>query len=208
MSAAQNAEGVITIITHENSPKTKKPILLDLGGKRRGTAASDLPVLQDENIYWNGQRIAIVVANTQEQAEQAATLITAEYDEEKVKLSFEEEKSRAKTPPVLMTEPTEVKLGDAEKELKKAAYTTDNIYQTPRYNHNAIEPYATIAAFKEDGKVLIYDTTQGLYGVKRTIANMYSLEPEKVQAIVPFVGGGFGGKGSVWFSTMLCVMAA
>ena len=208
LEAAQNAEGVIAIITYENSPKTKKPVLLDPGGKSRGTAASDIQVLQDENIYWNGQPIAIVVANTQEQAEQAATLITAEYDEEKAKLSFGEEKSGAKTPPVLMTEPTEVKIGDAEKELKKAAYTTDAIYHTPRYNHNAIEPHATIAVFKEDGRLVVFDSTQQLYGVKRTIANMYSLEPEKVQAIAPFVGGGFGGKGSVWFSTMLCVMAA
>jgi len=208
LEAAHQAEGVITIITYENSPKAKKPVLFNPGGKSRGSAASDIPVLQDENIYWNGQPIAIVVANTQEQAEQAATLITAEYETGDPKLSFALQKEDAKTPPVLMTEPTEVKIGDAERELEKAVYTTDNIYLTPRYNHNAIEPHATIAAFKEDGKVLIYDTTQGLYGVKRTIANMYSLEPEKVQAVAPFVGGGFGGRGSIWFSTMRCVMAA
>jgi len=206
--AAQNAEGVITIITHENSLKTKKPVLLDPGGKSRGTAASDLPVLQDENIYWNGQPIAIVVADTQEQAEQAATLITAEYEAEKSKLSFEVLKEKAKTPPTVMTEPAELKIGDAEKELKKAAYTTDGIYHTPRYNHNAIEPHATIAAFKDDGRLVVFDSTQQLYGVKNTLANMYSLEPEKVQAVAPFVGGGFGGKGSLWFGTMLCVMAA
>ena len=178
------------------------------GGKSRGSAASDIPVLQDEDIYWNGQPIAVVVADTQEQAEQAATLITAEYTTEKPVLSFEENKSEAKTPPVLMTEPTEVKIGDAEKELKDAVYSVDNIYHTPRYNHNAIEPHATIAAFKEVGKLVVFDSTQGLYGVKRTIAGVFSLEPDDVHSVAPFVGGGFGGKGSVWFNTMLCILAA
>lgn len=208
LSAAQNAEGVITIITHENSPKLNKPILLNPTGERRGTAASDIPVMQDENIHWNGQPIAVVVADTQEQAEQAATLITAEYDIKEQELSFDALKSEAKTPPAVMGEPAELKIGNAEKELEKAAFATDNVYHTPKYNHNAIEPHATIAAFKEDGKLVLFDCTQQLYGVKKTIAEVFSLKPEKVQAVAPFVGGGFGGKGSVWFNTMLCILAA
>ncbi len=206
--AAQTAEGVITIITHENSPELNKPVLFDPGGKSRGSAAMDIDILQDENIYWNGQPIAIVVAETQEQAEHAATLITAEYKEGKPTLSFEANKSKAKTPPKIMMEPAEIKIGDAEKELQHAAYTTDNLYHTPRYNHNAIEPHATIAAFKEDGRLVVFDSTQGLYGVTRTIAGVFSMKPDEVQAVAPFVGGGFGGKGSVWFNTMLCVLAA
>lgn len=208
LEVAQKAAGVITIITHENSPKTKKPVLFDPGGTSRGTAASDISILQDENIHWNGQPIAVVVAATQEQAEHATSLITATYKEEKTKLSFDKEKGDAKKPPLVQGEPTEIKIGDAEKELKNAAYTTDAIYYTPKHNHNAIEPHATIAAFGEDGKLVVFDATQQLYGVKRTIAEVYSLEPEKVQAIAPFVGGAFGGKGSVWFNTMLCIMAA
>lgn len=208
IEAAQNSEGVITIITHENSSKEKKPILFNPAGKSRGSAAADIPVLQNEAIYWNGQPIAIVIANTQERAERAAALITAEYKEEKAKLSFSKEKSGAKKPPEIMTEPAEIKMGDAEEELKDAAYTTDAVYHTPRYNHNAIEPHATIAAFQNDGRLVVFDATQGLYGVKRTVAYMYSLELEKVQVIAPFVGGGFGGKGTIWFNTLLCVMAA
>ncbi|WP_462265746.1 xanthine dehydrogenase family protein molybdopterin-binding subunit [Mucilaginibacter sp.] len=206
--AARQSEGVISVITHENTSKAKKPILLDPSGESRGTAAMDITILQDEHIYWNGQPIAVVVADTQEQAEQAAALITAEYEAQEAKLSFNKEKEDAKTPPRVMTEPTKVDIGNAEKALKMAACTTDQLYHTPRYNHNAIEPHATIAAFKDDGNLVIFDTTQMLYGVKRTIADMYKLEPEKVQVIAPFVGGGFGGKGSVWFHTMVCVMAA
>ena len=160
LSDAQNAEGVITIITHENCPKLQKPVLFNPGGSGKGVAASDIPVMQDENIYWNGQPIAVVVAATQEQAEQAVTLITADYKTDNARLSFDALKSKAETPAKLMTEPAEIKIGDAEKELKKAAYAVDNLYHTPRYNYNAIEPHATIAVFKDDGKLVVFESTQ------------------------------------------------
>jgi xanthine dehydrogenase YagR molybdenum-binding subunit len=208
LKAAKHSVGVITIITYKNSPKVKNPLVFNPGGDKSGAAFMDVPLLQDETIYWNGQPIAIVVANTQDQADQAASLITAEYETETARLSFKSQKNTAKTPPKLLAEPTEVTIGDAEKVLKESAYTTDQVYHTPRYNHTAIEPHATIAAFDNNGKLLIYDSTQNLHGVKRTIASMYGIEPEKVQVLAPFVGGGFGGKAAVWVNTMVCVMAA
>ena len=207
LEEAQKSDGVITIITHENSPKMKDPLVLKSSGGR-GSAATDLIPIQDRNIYWNGQPIAVVIAETNEQAEAAAMLITAEYEAGEAKVSFEKGKKNAKTPSSIMMESNEVNIGDAEEELKKAAYAVDNVYETPNYNHNAIEPHATIAVFKEDGKLLMYDATQNLWGVKNTIAKMMSLKPDDVQVVSPFVGGGFGCKGAVWFSTMLCVMAA
>ena len=107
-----------------------------------------------------------------------------------------------------MNEPGEVKIGNAEKEVTAATFKTDQVYHTPRYNHNAIEPHASIAAFKEDGRLILFDTTQNLWGVKTTVAKIFSLKPDDVQVVSPFVGGGFGGKGTMWMSTALCAMAA
>ncbi len=207
-SAAENAEGVIAVISHENAPKLNKPIMFKAGGQSRGSAATDVPILQDEEIYWNGQPIAVVVAETQEQAEHAATLITAEYKTDKALLSFDEGKQNAKTPKNIMNEPGEIKIGDAEKALKKAAFSVDNIYETPRYNHNAIEPHASIAVFREDGKLVLFDASQHIWGVKYTIAEIFTIKPDKVQVVSPFVGGGFGGKGSMWLNTPISVLAA
>lgn len=208
LEEAQKSEGVITIITHENSEKFKKPLTFSPGGASRGSAASTIPPLQYDEIHWNGQPIAVVLAESQEAAEQAATLITVEYKTEDAKLSFDKEKKDADTPANIMNEPGELKIGDAEDELKSAAYAVDNLYHTPRYNHNAIEPHASIAAFNEDGTLLLYDATQHLHGAKNTIAGMFSMKPEEVKVVAPFVGGGFGGKGSLWFGTMLCALAA
>ncbi len=208
LEEAKKAAGVISIITYENAPKLKKPLTFSPGGQSRGSAASDIPILHDENVYWNGQPIAIVVAETQEDAEQAATLIKVHYEEGDAKTSFDKEKAGAKSPGKVMNEDAELKIGDAEDELKAAAYAVDELYETPKYNHNPIEPHATIAAFLEDDRLVVYDATQHLYGVKNTIADLFSIKPDNVKAVSPFVGGGFGSKGSLWMNTMLCVLAA
>lgn len=206
--AAEKAEGVIAVITHQNSPKLNDPITFSPGGQGKGVAACDLPVLQNNVVEWNGQPIAVVVAQTQEEAEHAATLITATYETGEARTSFDKYKGEAKTPSQILMEPAEVKIGEAENELQKAAYKTDHVYRTPKYNHNAIEPHASVAFFKEDGGLLLFDATQNLWGVKLTVADMFSLKPEQVQVISPFVGGGFGGKGTLWMNTALCALAA
>ena len=208
VAAAQAADGVLAVITHENCPRFQDPLEFDPTGDVRGSAATSLPPLGDNQIHWNGQPIAVVLAATQEQAEAAAVLVRADYDEAAAHLSFEQEKAAAKVPDEVLGEPAELKIGDAERELAAAPYRVDHRYHTPRYNHNAIEPHATIAAFNDDGTLLIYDATQHMYGVKSTIAKQAGLPPDQVRVVAPFVGGGFGGKGSTWFNTMLAVMAA
>ena len=207
VAEAQAADGVIAVITHENRPQVRDPLEFNPAGGR-GAAASSIPPLKDDQVRWNGQPIAVVLAETQEQAEAAAGLVRADYELAEAHLSFEQEKAGAEVPADVVAEPAEIKIGHAEQALVTAAYRVDNTYHTPRYNHNAIEPHATIAAFQEDGRLLLYDTTQNLYGVKNTLAKQFSLPPEQVHVAAPFVGGGFGGKGMVWFSTMLAAMAA
>ena len=159
---AQRASGVIEIFTYKNIPKMKAPPLVDLSDLKKGMAASDLPIMQDGKVHWDGQPVAIVVAETLEQAEHAASLVKVDYSASTPQVSFETAKSKAKQPPDVMGEPAEIKIGDAEKALNEADAKVDHVYRTPRHNHNAIEPHATIAYWTEDGTLVVLDATQCL----------------------------------------------
>jgi len=207
-SEAEQVPGFITVITHENMPKTKAPPLLDVSDFSSGFAASNLPILQDDKVYWDGQPVAVVVAGTLEQAEYAASLIRVEYQAEVPEVSFDGLKRDAVVPSDILGEPSEVKIGDADKSLSDAEVTVDNIYRTPRYNHNAIEPHATIAVWNDDGSLTLFETTQAVNENRNTIAKIFGLRREEVRVVAPFVGGGFGGKGGMWNNTSLCAAAA
>ena len=204
---AEKSKGVLTIITHENAPKLKKvPVMV--APTDPGAGASNRPPMQDAEVIYNGQPIAIIVAETQDQAEAAANLVRVEYETEDNRTSFDDLKADAEAPSSIMGEPAEVKVGDAEDALQTAEFKVDNIYRTPRYNHNAIEPHPITAFWDEDENLVVFEASQYVSGCQNTYAEVFGVKPEKVRVISPFVGGGFGGKGSVWDYNLLCVAAA
>ncbi|HEY1578302.1 MAG TPA: xanthine dehydrogenase family protein molybdopterin-binding subunit [Terracidiphilus sp.] len=205
-SAAETAVGVIAVLTHDNAPKMKDPPLFDPAG---GTdaAGSKANVLNIDEVLWNGQPVAMVIADTLERAEFAAGLLKVTCKQEAAKLSFEIEKANARVPQKIMGEDTEVRHGDAEKALAGALKKVDHTYTTPRYNHNAIELHGTTAVWNGD-KLTVYDASQFVRGTADSLAKMFSLRKEDVRVISPFVGGGFGGKGSMWPHVQLCALAA
>ncbi len=148
-----------------------------------------------------------MIATTLDRAEHAASLVKVEYEVEKADTSFAEGKADAEVPKNIMGEPTEVSHGDAEAALAAAKYRVDHTYTTPRYNHNAIELHATTAVWNGD-KLTVYDASQFVRGVADSLAKMFSLKKEDVRVIATFVGGGFGGKGSMWCHVPLCALAA
>jgi xanthine dehydrogenase YagR molybdenum-binding subunit len=206
VSDAEKATGVIAIITHENAPKMKDPPLFSPGGGS-DAAGSKANVLNIDEILWNGQPVAMVVAETHDQAEYGASLVRVEYSEEAAAISFEQGKQHAEIPKNVMGEDTEVKQGDAEAALCSANHKVDHVYATPRYNHNAIELHGTTAVW-DKGKLTVYDASQFVRGVADSLAKMFSIDKEDVRVLSPFVGGGFGGKGSMWSHVHLCVLAA
>jgi xanthine dehydrogenase YagR molybdenum-binding subunit len=207
-SRAEGAPGVVQVITHRNMPKLKAPPLVDLGDLKKGMAASDLPILQDASVHWDGQPIAIVVAETLEQAEQAAAMVEAEYETAGASVSFEGAKPRAEAPADVMGEPAVLKIGDFVKAYEAADVRVNHVYRTPRYNHNAIEPHATIAFWEDDGELIVFESSQSVNTAARTLAHIFNLDWDKVRVLAPYVGGGFGGKGGLWNHTPLCAAAA
>ena len=203
--AAERVRGVIAVMTHENCPRMKAPLafLRDPSG----AAMSALPVMQDASVRWNGQPVAIVIAETQENADQAASLVRVDYDAERPALAFESLLPEARMPINILGQPSQVKIGDAEAALKQAAFRIDAVYRTPRHYHNAIELHASMAHWDGDDRLTVHDASQVLGVERTTLATMFGLKPEKVRVLAPFVGGGFGGK-TLWNHTVLCIAAA
>ena len=137
-AAAEASPGVVLVMTHENAPRLNKPPLFMTAPKAAG--GDDLPVMQDDRIHWNGQPIAVVLAETQEQADHAASLIEATYEAEAATTSFAAAKAEGTTPGAFQGEPLKLEIGDADAMFAAAPFQLDAAYTTPRHTHNAIEP--------------------------------------------------------------------
>jgi xanthine dehydrogenase YagR molybdenum-binding subunit len=196
---AKSAPGVLLVLTHENAPKLKDPNLFPEGG-----AASTLPPLRDGSIHWNGQPVALILAETQEQADYASRCIRVTYAEEPPTLSFSLD--RAKPPKSILGEPPTVAIGDAEATLAASKVRVDNVYRTPRYNHAAIELHALTCVWEGDS-LTVHDSTQMVHLTQNTLAKVFGLPRERVRVLSPFVGGGFGNK-MIWDHHIFAIAAA
>ena len=205
VAAAEAAPGVVLVMTHRNAPKMKRPSLCMVN--LDSASVSDLAVMQDKTIQWNGQPVAIVLAETQEQADYAASLVRVTYKQETAALDFDAVKHDAFAPPSVLGSPPEVKHGDAEAALATAPVSIDLRYRTPRYSHAAIEPHALTAAWADDGSLVVHTCSQMLGGVRHNLSEMFGLKEDKIRVLSPFVGGGFGGK-TMWTHEPIAVAAA
>ncbi|HEU4534216.1 MAG TPA: xanthine dehydrogenase family protein molybdopterin-binding subunit [Polyangiaceae bacterium] len=203
-SEAEAAPGVVLVMTHRNAPALKPLPRFLTAPKAAG--GDDLPVMQDDRIAWNGQPIAVILADTQEQADHAATLIRVTYDAAPATTSFGAAKAQGTEPASFQGQPLLVTIGDAEGALAAAPYKVDATYRTPRHNHNAIEPHAATVAWRGD-ELTVHDATQGVAHTAWSLAQVFGLDEAKVHVTSPFVGGGFGGK-TLWQHQVLAAAAA
>jgi len=196
-TAAEKASGVLAVITPSNAPR--------LPGSPPTMRVPSL--LQDDVVHYNGQPIGIVVADTFEHAMGALDLIRVRYAEQRPVLDMD---TAPRNPPEsvrpLGGERTS-RRGDVERGLSQAAVRVDRTYTTPLENHNPMEFQNTIAAWDGDS-VTLYDSTQGIFSVRNSIARAFNLPPTNVRVVSHFTGGGFGSKGGPWSHQPLAVMAA
>ena len=204
-SAAERAPGVVLVMSYKNAPELKPTPLFNSAPKAAGP--SDLPIMQDDRIHWNGETIAVVLAQTQEQADYAKSLIDASYDSEAAMTGFAAAKTHARLPESVLGEPATVEIGDAEAALAGAANKVDIIYQTPHHNHNAIELHAITLYWNADGDLFVHDASQAVVQAAWTLAEVFGLKEEQVHVSSPYVGGAFGGK-TLWQHHVLAAAAA
>jgi xanthine dehydrogenase YagR molybdenum-binding subunit len=202
-SAAEAAPGVFTVLTHENAPR------LPGADKKASPVDRVLQLLQDPKVLYADQPVALVIADTLEHAQFAASLVAPRYDVAPAESEMQGRESDAYTPksagPVGKPDTDR---GDADAALATAKVSIEHTYSTPVENHNPMEPHATIAVWQGTDHVTLYDATQGIFGVRKRIAAVFGLAPENVRVICRYVGGGFGCKGSAWSHVALAVMGA
>lgn len=203
-AAAESAPGVALVMTHRNAPKMKpSPLFLT---KEKAAGGDDLPVMQDDAVHWNGQPIALVLADSQEQADHAASLIRVTYAVAPATTSFGEAKAKGTRTGVFQGEPLHTEIGDAEAALQAAPHRVDATYTTPRYNHNPIELHAATLAWQGD-ELHVHDASQGVAHSAWTLAQIFDIDEKQVHVTSPFVGGGFGSK-TLWRHQVLAAAAS
>ena len=118
-AAAEAAPGVVLVMTHRNAPPMKPMPLFMTSPK--ATGGNDLPIMQDDRIHWNGQPVAVVLAETQEEADHATSLIRATYEAEPAVVGFAEAQAAGTDPGLFMGQPLKMEIGDAETVLDASA---------------------------------------------------------------------------------------
>ncbi|AIE84044.1 xanthine dehydrogenase family protein molybdopterin-binding subunit [Fimbriimonas ginsengisoli] len=192
---AERSPGVVAVITFENMPKAARPT--------NPPGGQTIPLLSPD-IKYSGQNLAVVVADTLEEAQYGAELVRVEYAAEPPDTDFEKHLDQAFAP---RSARGNTKRGDFAANIGGATKKLDQVYRTPIEHHNPMEPHATVAVWGPDG-LLAYDATQGVSNSQRNLAEEFGLPQDKVHVINPFVGGGFGCKGQAWPHSPIAAMAA
>jgi xanthine dehydrogenase YagR molybdenum-binding subunit len=207
-SAASNAPGVIQVLTHESAPRIK-PFNREEAGKAGVRLGEELIPLQDNRVHYYGQFVALVVAETYEQARAAAALLKITYAAAQPTIDLQSALPDGARPAKTATQQdAQLNAGKAAEPLRAAARKIEQIYRTSNEVHNAMEPHATVAAWEGADKLTIHDATQSVVLYRQAMAYFFDLKTENVRVINPFVGGGFGSKGFPWTHSFLSVMAA
>ncbi|MGW6359678.1 xanthine dehydrogenase family protein molybdopterin-binding subunit [Streptomyces sp. NPDC055092] len=206
---ALEAAGVVKILTHENLPKiaTQPPLIPSLAGMP-APGQTFFP-MQDGTISYEGQPVAVVVADTLERAQAAAALVRVAYEETPSVTTLEQGRDQAYEPKAIFggLVPGRNQRGDVEAGLAQADVRVDATYTYAANNHNPIEPSATTAVW-DGGQLTLWDATQGVAATQLTVAALLGLTPSKVRVISHFVGGSFGCKAMIWAHPALAAMAA
>ncbi|TGR23076.1 MULTISPECIES: xanthine dehydrogenase family protein molybdopterin-binding subunit [unclassified Mesorhizobium] len=194
---AEQSAGVIRVLTHLNAAKLGK------------APVSDAPPqwawpLQSDRVFFNGQPIALVVAETYEEARSAARLVKTSYTAEPHATELEAVLDRAIEEPQSAEVPAR---GDPTAALRSAAVAINAEYRIPIEHHNPMEPHAAIAVW-EGERLTVFDKTQNVYGVREHLAEGFGIPTDNIRVISPFVGGAFGSSLKPNYYPSLTAMAA
>ena len=196
---AQPMPGVLAILHHGNVEPLFRPAQ---GFEKMVRAGETRPPFEDEEIYYYGQYVALVIANTFEEGQAAAAKVRINYQITKPRLRLSD---NAPEP-----EPTsKYSRGDADSAFAQATVTLDQTYTTPVETHNPMEMHATIAVWNKDkDKLTLYETTQGVVNHHNTVCQMLNMPLESVHIVSPFVGAGYGSKLFPWPQSLMAAVAA
>jgi len=201
-SQALSVEGVIDVLTHQNRPKMAG---IDKAYKDDVAPEEGSPFrpLYDDKVKFDGQPIALVVAEEWEIARFAATQVRVEYEVEAHATDLHAWIDKA-----FVVDKPDKPRGDAAKAYAAAAVRHEAEYFIPIEHHNPMELFAATVRWDGAGKLTVYDKTQGVQNVQRYVCSVFGMNADDVRVISPFVGGAFGSGLRPQYEVVLAVLAA
>jgi xanthine dehydrogenase YagR molybdenum-binding subunit len=208
---AAYVKGVLAVLTHEN-----RPPMADKDQAYKDDVAPDgspYRPLYDGKVLFDGQPVALVVAEAAEIARHAASLVRVEYEKEPHVTSIYHELKTA-VPIKAPTSPIEAPFappkarGTPDQALAAATVRHQAEYYVPIEHHNPMELYASTVIYEAGGKLTVYDKTQGVQNVHAYLCGVFGMRPEDVRVMSPYMGGGFGSGLRPQFQAVLAVLAA
>ena len=195
LTAARSAPGVLVIVTASNAGR--------LGIAERNTAR----LLGGPEIQHYHQAIALVVAETFEQARAAAQLVRVDYVKARGSFDLAAAKDSATKPSGITNAAADTAVGDFAGAFAAAPVRLDSTYTTPDHSHSMMEPHASMAAWS-GGKVTVWTSNQMLDQNRGDLAQTLGVPKENVRLISPYIGGGFGSKLWVRSDAVLAALGA
>lgn len=187
IAAASGTPGVVAVYTHRNAPR--------LNPVTAGVYPQTVLPLQDELVRYEGEPVAVVVAERLDQAQQAAKLVSIGYEPADFTVEMDTGTVRMPGPEAGFGRPADTSTGDMAAALAAADVVAGGEYRTAARHHSAIEPSATLAEYR-DGTLTLHDATQGLFWTRDAVASALGLRPDDVRIVAQYTGGGFGSKGA------------
>lgn len=200
-AAAGSAPGVLLVMTHRDAPP-QSGFLKEIDQRFERPR----PYLLDDGIARYGEPIALVVAETLEQARDAASLVRVQYETQAGEFDMREHFHSAEKPGDSQG-PPDTDEGEFEPAFAEAPVKLDVEYTTPTHIHAQIEPHASVAWW-EGERVHIHCSTQMVEHAQQRVAHTLQLPPGQVHIMSPFIGGGFGGKLPVFADVILSALAS
>jgi len=193
LDAARRSPGVIAIVTAQNAGKLEKGDY------------NTAKLLAGPEVQHYHQAVAVVVAETFEQARAAAHLVRVSYAEQKGEYDLEKAKGKAQLPK--KEDKPESKIGNFDSGYAGAPVKLDANYTTPDQSHAMMEPHASIASW-DNGKLTLWTSNQMIHWGTKDMAKTLGIPVENVRLISPFIGGGFGGKLFLRSEALLAALGA
>lgn len=201
ISRAKRMPGVIEIFHHENFPQLHRtPSSM---AQQNKVDESRLP-FEDNKIHYGGQFVALVVADTFENARDAAHHVDVAYRVDTPVTSLAQALNKASPKPA---DPKKHERGHPDRAYAEADHKIEATYTTPVETNNPMEMHATTAHW-DNGRLTFHEASQGVVFAKHTMATIFGMEPAHVDARAPFIGSGFGSKLWIWPHAVACAAAA
>ena len=192
---AKQASGVIDIISHQHRPEV--PGLADENIIKESRVG--LPLFYTDKIYFKDQPIALVIAETHEEAIFAASLVSAEYTRDAFNVDFDKAKRSIE---LKVTGKDRGSIDAKSDAIIEAEYTI------AAEVHNPMEMHSTIAQWTAEDKLKLYDKSQGVNNVQLMFSRLFKIPKTNIHVISEYVGGGFGSGLRIWSGTLAAVIGA